>query len=905
MAHVSQRNRLAERLMMAVIHASPDDGPIWNSTKTSVINALADPRPVSTNQFEVESKLNGLEEKFRVFNNDELADALRTRLDELSGRLNKWTPEVLSLLLELSDRPLQNTELEDLDVLKPPPSSAPLTWHDIVTADPLDNQDGIWKDVDFGADTSEDDDDIVVIPTSASEPWFDSKFHPNDMLEIPDLVTVSPDETLLQNILEAQFWNRTPLDSDDQQQESDESERTINLTETQVIPEIASLLLGLPTAIFSKGRNDVPKHSGRYQLTHVSQEALIGITKEFIDISEQLALVRNWIKRDETVPVSQTFQAALAMRLSEIDCAISMARSRFLGPTEPRQSSLLHLLDEVQALFAPFKPLCQIVADLNSLERSQIAFKTLDFLYCQTCELHNIGEMAGFEYIALVFFECFHTYFMLVKNWMEEGEIVGHDRIFFIEENENKVPLKSIWESQHRLVYSPSKSLHAPSFLHMAAKKILVTGKSIHFLKKLGFTLMGQNTKPELEFPGHQKVCGSIGPLTICSFSERFNVALDRCIAQMHHSWSAVLLRELKIRCGLDEFLESLQFIFLYRDGALSDSFASIVFQRMNTGKESWSDGFVLTELLQNTFTPLSCIDTARLSVRSAGKSHHENQSIHRSVKALESLRVHYILPWPVANIVKEESMVAYQRIFVFLMQVQRTKQILERRFPRPTLPSLTYERREASLLYSLRHRFLWFANTLWTYLTDIVLSSASKNMRLKMERAEDFDEIIVVHQDFIAHVQEQCLISVRLAPIHKAVISLLDLAIMFSDAHANRTSSASLHLHNRSVIPKSSHKRFHSLGEEEAHSDPSDETDSEPEKDADRVPITEAEYVDTLKKLYNDFKQLHSFVTAGLQGVSRAGGEPCWELLADGLATEGNEDLPLTHLAAHSNLPF
>lgn len=95
------------------------------------------------------NKTKSLEEKFRIRDRDDLADALRSRLTELPP--SGFTPEILSLFLLLSDRPLEKASVEDLE-----PALAPqaLTWADIIAEDPLTGD--IWEDVDFGAESSEE-----------------------------------------------------------------------------------------------------------------------------------------------------------------------------------------------------------------------------------------------------------------------------------------------------------------------------------------------------------------------------------------------------------------------------------------------------------------------------------------------------------------------------------------------------------------------------------------------------------------------------------------------------------------------------------------------------------------------------------------------------------------------------
>jgi gamma-tubulin complex component 5 len=110
-----------------------------------------------------------LEEKFRIFNAEPLADALQSRITELKSLTdirgaNNFVPETLHLLLELSDEPLKKTRLSDLDKLVPPSPPKELTWADIVAEEPLEGE--IWDDVDFGAESSDawSGDEMAVLP---------------------------------------------------------------------------------------------------------------------------------------------------------------------------------------------------------------------------------------------------------------------------------------------------------------------------------------------------------------------------------------------------------------------------------------------------------------------------------------------------------------------------------------------------------------------------------------------------------------------------------------------------------------------------------------------------------------------------------------------------------------------
>jgi gamma-tubulin complex component 5 len=75
-----------------------------------------------------------------------LADALRTRLDSLASLEVKLAPEILHLLLELSNKPVTKARLEELELLKElePDPGPPLKWKDLIAEDPGLRDKNIW-----------------------------------------------------------------------------------------------------------------------------------------------------------------------------------------------------------------------------------------------------------------------------------------------------------------------------------------------------------------------------------------------------------------------------------------------------------------------------------------------------------------------------------------------------------------------------------------------------------------------------------------------------------------------------------------------------------------------------------------------------------------------------------------
>jgi len=142
-----------------------------------------------------------------------LADALKERVDKLSKQEIKWTPEILHLLLELSDRPLSNTRLEDLELLKEPEADTgpPLRWKDLVAEDPLLRDKKIWKNVDFGAESSEEDGFEDSLSDGSGETETDQSSIDEDTSKRPEdyAVDITDNEGLVK-LRDAQFWLKTP-----------------------------------------------------------------------------------------------------------------------------------------------------------------------------------------------------------------------------------------------------------------------------------------------------------------------------------------------------------------------------------------------------------------------------------------------------------------------------------------------------------------------------------------------------------------------------------------------------------------------------------------------------------------------------------------------------------------------
>ncbi|KAI9818247.1 MAG: hypothetical protein M1832_004463 [Thelocarpon impressellum] len=158
-------------------------------------------------------------------------------------------------------------------------------------------------------------------------------------------------------------------------------------------------------------------------------------------------------------------------------------------------------------------------------------------------------------------------------------------------------------------------------------------------------------------------------------------------------------------------------------------------------------------------------------------------------------------------------------------------------------------------------------------------------SLRKNLTEASDMDDMISVHAAFIARLEHQCLLSERLSSVLQAVISLLDLSILFSDAYVLYIGERAFDTSNRSIFldGTSAQASKHARRRQASNSSSSDEDTSTMNGGAHTSPPA-TPYIDRLAKMSSQFEHLCRLVEVSLRGLARAGGESPFEMLAERL---------------------
>ncbi|KAH2916730.1 hypothetical protein KXW25_007607 [Aspergillus fumigatus] len=879
---------LTDELILGITKIDPTNTSRLKHLKHHVEDTFKSASHVRTDQFAVSKQLEGLQEKFQVLNRDDLADALRNRLTELDEHHKSWFPEILSFLLQLSSHPAVFSRVDRLPKPKVDEGAKQLSWTELDASGSAYCDEDIWECVDFGADSSSEEDDDLASSGRSDAPipqtLPSSPIASEEDYEIPDEVfSPGTDMALVDSVREAQFWK--PRKHAESNQVGKLSCRVI--TELQIVRETLFMLQGLPTSLFWRLDDNI-EVDRRYTLAHTSSEALSSLLRSFSMIGARLDVVRRFVKITQVVPYMQTFHRCVEDCLSQFDAFLSEVQTQCISQGAPFSVSLLQLAEDVRTASAMLVLLADLISNLE-YDSPDDGVRCLDLLYDVVCMKQATGDDVEFTFLAKLFFSCLETYIRPIRRWMEEGRLDPREGVSFIIDQRDDKDLRSLWRDW----YAVDDSCGLPQFMRPVAQKIFTTGKSMVFLQHLNaLETMGDSKAITLTL---EHTYGDESSSLLClPFAAICESAIGKLVEANHSFASDLLRKELDQQCGLWRSLQALEHIYLCKDLSVSAIIDNKVFDLMDRGRGTWSDRYLLTELAQSAFSSMPFIDHSRIIVR----SHQDSQGRSRSVKALKTISFDYILPWPIANIIPKDAIHRYRRISTFLMQIRRAKHLIvkQRLKYADETDEFSRDRSSNALSYSLRHHMLWFLNTLYSHITDFVISTATESLRKSLSATKDVDAMIAAHCAYMSSLEDQCLLSSNLSPLYQTTISLLDLCVYFADIQATRygdklSDQRTPTKHAKFPQGRKSLSRKHQdpYTDDTIPSDDDDDDDTQDESDEDvgnttGISFYETPYAHRLRDIKGRFDQLLAFLTSGLKGVGRVDGQISWEILAEKL---------------------
>ncbi|KAG5975409.1 hypothetical protein E4U58_000989 [Claviceps cyperi] len=796
---------------------------------------------LQTNHFDVERALLGLDERFRVNNRDDLADALGARLDALKTHPERWHPEILHLLLEISDQPTLKTRLRDLESLRIHAETATtenLRWEDIAKQDGWDQDEDLWRCIDY----SDHSDDETLEQGSRAESDATSLVADEEQgLQAANSYVIQPeDRSTFEHVQASQQWRKTNIPSE----EPGKQMKKVAVSEVAIIRDVLLMLQGLDNTLFTP----VGVANPSFQLENMEWEPFRAMMQIFSDHGTHLQRLMQFAGERQDVPHLQAFQDCISDRLRQLNVRISGLHKQLTAPTKDNVVSLVRTKTELVTWLEPLYSLSEIVSRIIS-EPQPTPFRYLELVFDETCLAQLSGQSGLYEFFARIFAECFRVYLRPIRLWMDEGKLLLASDLFFVAEAFSHTPPGRTWHDRFYLRKTPDGALHAPSFLRTAAANIYNAGKNVVVLKLLGKHEAAISSKQRIEPPlDYDSICPAGQELV--PFSELFDTAFDRWIQSKYRATSSILKACLFEDWSLMYTLGTLQEIYLMSNGTTAAAFSDSIFSKLDQLRNDWSDRHALTAAAQDSFATI--VDPSRLAVGVAGTAQQELDSdvmvARNSVKtALSNIRVDYRVPWPLQMVLTTGSFEHYQALFTLQLQFRRAVYALHK-------PKLNNYRTDGdhwnatAVLYSIRIKLLWFCTTVQTYLSTLVLTPLTSQLGQNLASANDMDELIAAHSGAVQAMADQACLGSRLTPIRECMLDVLDLALKWQ-----RISSGT--------------------------------TDALDDGGGPGSEASTKEYEQRLRDMKNEADRHIRFIWSGLRGVARAVSDANavkWDMLAD-----------------------
>ncbi|KAJ9617293.1 hypothetical protein H2200_001014 [Cladophialophora chaetospira] len=817
-----------------------------------------------TNQFAVTEKLVGLEEKLQVLNLDDVAGELFSRRVELDRDHEdvKWLPDVLDLLLYLSNDPVRNSRVEKLENIKPT-NDIPkeLKWEDIEADDPIDMEDPIWQVPHYSDFSSDEDEGFVASSTQTSPASIKlqraTKLDPENIF---DLATTAEASTLDAT----QFWKRQG--------------QGVTITETQAIREVLFLLGGLPTSVFTSSSH-VVKPNPRFRIRHLQATTSLLLLEEAANLASEVDAVRQWLRIPQSQSVMQLIRSEIQEILADFEKAISQEHTAILTQTSPNGVvSLLQVLQRAKQASLPLQAVRTLVPQLAT---SDVVI-VLDTFHHRLDFAQSSCNSVEVEAFLPIFLSALTLYLKPVDAWIHTGTLESTDS-FFIIANENKPRNKStLWHDWFDV--SPRQEELIPGFLKNSTAKIFTIGKTAAFLQHLG-SVPADNQVEDLGVAAAALEAANLVAGSPLPFSATFEMVLEQHLNAMLSASTAHLKHVLDTSCGLTRLLDAVEHLYLAKDGVILGMIESKMFEQIDRCMDMWNDRFLLNDTLADAYASINCVDAEAITISSTYTSSRTLENRRRSVKILGSVSTLYQISWPLANMILPASISSYQRIALSLSQIRRARSLLERRahFYVQHMP-LFDDQSDTKLARAVYWQLAIFVNVLYAHLTSCVIQPLTTAMREQLQSfsTSSLDDMISIHKQYITALEHACLSSKRIKPLRDAVISVLDLCIRFTDlvtstiANGPRSSSRNANgdFEASSFVSAQSRRRRHRRAQNSIGiSSDDDDTDEANGIEGYSTFILDEDtsLIQEVRKVKSEFERHVEFLIAGSRAVARS----------------------------------
>ncbi|KAK0498251.1 Spc98 family-domain-containing protein [Armillaria luteobubalina] len=429
---------------------------------------------------------------------------------------------------------------------------------------------------------------------------------------------------------------------------------------------------------------------------------------------------------------------------------------------------------------------------------STVTASLLDHLFIVIQKYLERGERIVAGVIMRVFIRSTEPLWGMVGRWLKDGMGVGDvddlDDEFFIESNGLGSGAFGVglldpdyWAEGYTLRYEDEEDggrKGIPTFFRHIAEPVLGSGKAVGLLKALGIDTAQDRSARWNWRPLAELVTKETGQDEAQGL---FSVSIDTLSSLIHDelapyclmsgSWLSNAIVE---ECDLWRHLGTIENLFLMMKGDAMSHFCNGLYAKMNT-QQHWNDFHFLNATFNDVVeagTHVGAKEWVQLSLVRFSYRGSREKVASRTVKALDGLLLEYAVPFPLTYIFTPRTLQVYGEIFVFLLQIKRAKNVLERILVRGDDRKVG---NELKTFYAIRSRLSWFVNTLLNFLTTYVIHVQILKFHEAIRAAKSMDEMIRLHDEHLDKLQGRCLLQSNTTALHRTIISILDMSLHFS----------------------------------------------------------------------------------------------------------------------------
>ncbi|KIK67700.1 hypothetical protein GYMLUDRAFT_36439 [Collybiopsis luxurians FD-317 M1] len=382
------------------------------------------------------------------------------------------------------------------------------------------------------------------------------------------------------------------------------------------------------------------------------------------------------------------------------------------------------------------------------------------------------------------------------------------------------------------------KRICIPSFLEHVALTVLESGKTMGLLRALGMDvqfldddsdevrLLGKwvwvsfQRLVEDSGSGPELGPGSKEESNMDPGDSLFSVSIDRLsrlisdkLTPYGQASGSLLAKVIVEQCDFRTHLKAIESLYLMRRGDILSDFADVLFAKMDS-KQNWTDFHFLNTAFSDIVSASNNVTNVneflqipliRLSYRDRGTYQQKHSVQSRTVKALDGLSLEYAVPFPLTYIFTPANLQTYNRIFVFLLQVRRGKSLLDNILVRGASAGSSGQP-GLKAFYAMRNRLSWFVNAFFNFITTYVIHTqvAAFQKLLTNDRSQSFDQMIIAHEEHLERLQSRCLLQAKTNALYRAILSILDMSLNFSDLFGAFAGDVTMHdISTHSVVLK------------------------------------------------------------------------------------------------------